>query len=252
MSITDSSTSLDLAYTEQSIASFTTGVLSDLDACVSEVEARLQRGTIGATSVPTETQVKNWLKRAKLELSEIRGFTWRRKYATATTTAGTYRYSMPPDYAGGYTVIRDITNDRNIKIWDRHTFDLKFPDPSEESNNEPTVACIKNMELWLVPPPDGSYTLELEYDRSGAETTADDFDWLPEIERWRCVDFATAESFKMLHQWDASRLYEAGWNKGVVKAIRADGKRKWRQMRFQAMSVFQEYAARNYQSNEDD
>ena len=97
MTITDSSTSLDTAYTEQSIVAFTTGVLSDVDACVSEVEARLQRGTLGTSTVPTTTQVKNWLTRAKLELAEVRGFTWRRKYATATTVAGTYRYAMPQE-----------------------------------------------------------------------------------------------------------------------------------------------------------
>ena len=96
MGITDSSTNLDLGWTEQTVVAFTTGVLSDIDACVDEVSTKLRRGTLGASSTPTETQVKNWLKRYKMELAEIKRFTFNRKFATASTTAGTYRYALPP------------------------------------------------------------------------------------------------------------------------------------------------------------
>ena len=239
-------------YTEQRIGTFTVGTLSSSTELITEVETRLQRGTLSTSTVPSTTQIGYWLERAKMELSEIRGFTFRRKYAQTTTEAGTYIYGLPPDYNGGYTSLRDVSNKRSIKLIGRHIFDSKYPDPSDESNNEPRIACIKKMSVWLIPPPDGAYTLEIEYDRSGAETTENDYSWLPEMERWRCVDFATAEAFKVLHQWSASREYEAKWNNGMRKAVRADGKRKWREMGFQAYSNFQEHAARNYQSLEDE
>lgn len=247
MTITDVSTALDTAYTEQSIVAFTAGVLSNIAACVSEVEAKIQRGTLGAATTPTSTQVQNWLKRAKMEIAETRGYTWKRKYAYCSTVAGTYRYSLPPDYNGGYTSLRDTTNDRPIQLWDRHWYDTKFPDPSAEDNDEPQFACIKNMELWLIPPPNGAYTLEIEYDRSGAETTADDFNWLPEMERYRCCDFAISEAFEALHQWDAAKWHRDKWGQGLRKAQIADGKRRWRTMRFQAINYQQEYVARNNQ-----
>jgi len=247
MSITDTSTALDTAYTEQSEVAFTAGVLSTIATCVTEVESKLRRGTLSATTTPTDTEVKNWLKRGKQELAENRGYTWRRKYAYCSTAAGTYRYSLPPDFGGGYVSLRDTTNDRGIKLWDRHYFDTKWPDPSYESNHEPAAACIKNMELWLAQPADGAYQLEIEYDRSGAETTTDDMDWLPEIERWRVCDFALAEAFESLHDWNVANRFAAKWNAAVRKSEKADGKRRWRGIDFQMKSVFQEYYARNWQ-----
>jgi hypothetical protein len=251
MSITDSSTNLDLAWTEQTIVAFTTGVLSDIDACVDEVESKLKRGTLGATSTPTETQVKNWLKRYKMELAEIKRFTFNRKYATASTTAGTYRYALPADFNGGATRLRDTTNDRYIKIWDTHWGDMKYPDPSAESNNKPAVAYVKNMELWLIPPPDGTYTLELEYDRSGAESDTDNFDWIPELDRFRICDGATADAFESIHDYNSASIYRRKWEYGLGKAVRADGKRKWSSCGYQAISIFQSRAISQYQSLDD-
>jgi len=103
------------------------------------------------------------------------------------------------------------------------------------------------MELWVAPPPDGTDALLLEYDRSGAETTADDFTWLPEIERFRVCDFAVSESFLSLHMWEQAQLYTQRWNEAIGKAIRADGKRKWQGKRYQVINVFQEFDAMNNQ-----
>lgn len=239
MSITDSSTALTTAYTEQSIVGFTEGVLTNLAACVLEVETKLQRGVLSTTTKPTATQVQNWLKRAKMELAEVKSFTFNRKYAYMTTTAGTHRYSLPPDYNGGKTRIRDTTNDEWVVVWQDNWFDRKYPDPSSEDNSDLFIACVKNMELWLGPPPAGSYQLELEYDRSGSETTADDFEWLPELERYRCCDFAISEAFEALGNFQTANIYKAKWGQGVQKARHADGKRRWAEMNYQALSIFQ-------------
>lgn len=251
MTITDSSSPLDLAYAEQSIADFTSGGLTTLANCVSEVESKLHRGTLTTSTVPTLAQVQGWLRRAKMELAEAKGFTFNRKYATCSTTAGTYRYALPEDYNGGLTRIRDTTNDAWIRIWQSNWYDRKYPDPSAESNDKIAVACVKNMELWFAPPPAGTYTLELEYDRSGAETTADDFAWLPEIERYRCCDFALAEAFEALHDGQRANGYREKWSYGLRKAIHADGKRKWKDMHFQAISTFQARTLSRYQQLDD-
>jgi hypothetical protein len=247
MSITDATTSLDTAWTEASTVTFASGVLDTMAACVTEVESKIKRGTLSASTDPTLTQVQNWLKRAKMELAEAKGFTFNRKYAAVSLTADTYRYSMPPDYNGGAIALRDMTNDRHITIWPENWYNKKFPDPSEETSGEVMVACVKNMELWVVPPPDGADSLELEYDRSGAETTSDDFTWLPEIERFRCCDYAISEAFLSIHMWEQAQLYTQRWISALGKAIRADGKRKWQGKRYQAINVFQEFNAKNYQ-----
>lgn len=246
MSITDNTTTLDTAWTEQTIAVFTSGVLTDEDACVAEVGAKLKRGTLSATSTPTETQVKNWLVRAKQELAEMKDYSFNRKFAQATLSAGDYRIALPPDYNGGVMLVRDTTNDRPISVFDNGFFDAMYPDASAEDQNEPLAATIKNMEMWFTPPANGSTVIEIEYDRSGAPTTASDFEWLPEIERFRCCDFAIAMSFEALHQFDLADRYLNRFGTDLQKSIKADGRRKWRR-RISAINIFQDFAARNNQ-----
>jgi hypothetical protein len=247
MSITDSGTSVSTSWTEQATVAFTAGVLSTIATCVSEVEGKLKRGTLSATTSPTLTQVQNWLKRAKLELMEDRNYSFARKYAYADLTAGTYRYALPPDYNGGEVKLRDMTNNASIPIWMEANFDKAYPDPSYETNGPISISCIKNMELWVVPPPSSSDRIELEYSRSGAETTADDFSYLPELERFRCCDFALSHSFESLHMFDVADRFRQYWELGLQKARRADGRRKWGGRRMCAISVFQEAALFNNQ-----
>lgn len=239
MGLTVASAALDTAWVEFGVVAYTAGSLADEDACVIEVESKLKRGTLSATSTPTDTEVKRWLQRAKQELAEVRQFSWRRRYVTGTLTAGTYRYSLPPDFAGGRINIRNKTNDNKVSIVSPHVFDTLWPDPDEATNGEIWAACIKGLELWVGPPPNGSDVLELEYERSGDDITATDFTWLPEIERFRCCDFAISQGFACLKEWDGARFYKQEWEKGLVKAVRSDGKRKWSTSGYRARSVFQ-------------
>jgi hypothetical protein len=246
MSITDSTTTLDTAWTEQSTVVFTTGVLSNEAACVTEVQSKLKRGTLSATSKPTETEVKNWLARAKLELAETKDYSFTRKYAYATLSANEYRVSLPPDYNGGVVLLRDTTNDRPISVFAKGFFDKSYPDVSAETADEPTEATIKNMELWFNCPVNASTVIEMEYLRSGAATTASDFSWLPEIERFRCCDFAIAMAFESLHQFDVADRYLNRFGIALAKSIKADGRRKWKR-RVSAINIFQDYANMNNQ-----
>ena len=45
--------------------------------------------------------------------------------------------------------MRDTTNNRYIDIWPADKYDIKFPDITEENDNEPLVAAVKDRELWL-------------------------------------------------------------------------------------------------------
>lgn len=247
MSISDATGSLTTTWTEQSPVAFTAGTLADIDSCKSEVQAKLNRGTLSSSSKPTTTQVGTWLIIAKQELAEVKNFSWKRRYATASTAAGTYRYALPPDYNGGQVRLRDTTNDRDIPLWDSYHFDLKYPNPSTENYDEPLLGCIKDREVWLAPPPASTYTLELEYGRSGDDNTASDFSWLPEIDRFRCCVYAIWQSFLSLHQWDAAEIYHQEWMQALGKAVKADGKRRWKTMLYQALSWQQEYDLRSYQ-----
>lgn len=239
MALVVASTTLDTSWAEISTVGFTCSTLATVSSCISEVQGKLKRGTLSTTTTPSTTQVLGWLVRAKEELAEVRQFTWRRRYATATLTADTYRYSLPPDYGGGYVKLRDLTNDHTIRLLSNHQFDMLYPDVAEESGSQVLVGTVKNMELWLAPPASGAEVIELEYERTGDDVTATDFSWLPEIERFRCCDFATAEAFNSLHDYEKAQFFYNRWEKGLGKAIRADGKRRWSQTGYRARSIFQ-------------
>lgn len=251
MSITDSTTTIDTAWTENDIPipAFTAGALSTLSACVDEVGVKLQRGALSATSVPTDANVKTWLMRAKLKLMQVRDFSYARKYAYVSTVVDQYRYILPPDFQGGHVSIRDTTGGYKLRQWPEAWGDKLYPDPTAETSDEPAVFTIKNMELWLYPPSSDERVLQMEYSRSGAETTAGDMSWLPEYERFLCCDFAVAHSFESLHMWAESDRYSARWAEELGISIRADGRRRWKAGQMRCISVFEEYNARNNQQS---
>jgi hypothetical protein len=234
---------LTTTWTEQSTVAFTAGTLSTITSCVTHVEGKLKRGTIGASSTPTTTQVQTELIRAKEHLMERFGFTWQRKYAYCSSVADQYRYAMPADYAGGRVTLRDTTNDRELGYMDPAKFDLKYPDPSAESSDKSDVYTVKNRELWLIPASAAVYTLELEYSRSGDDSTATDISYIPEVLRFKMCDFAVYQSFLLLHQWQAASLYKQEWMEGMMVSKREDNKKKWSEFG-QALTWQQAYNAK--------
>lgn len=245
--ITDNTTTIGTTWTENTIPAFTAGTLTTLASCISEVESKLQRGTLSTSSAPTLAQTQNWMERKKMEVAEAFGFSFNRKYAYVTLVAGQYRYSLPPDFNSIKTLV-DTTNNRDITIGSSAQYDLVLPDPSDEASDRVEFACVKNMELWLAPPPDSADTLQLEYNRSGAETTADDYGWLPELMRYRCCDGAIAEAFEAIHMWQESDRYAAKFEMGLAKAKRAEGRRRWQGKTISGMNVFQAHSAKHYQA----
>lgn len=235
--------SLTTSWTEQSTVAFTAGTLATITDCISYVESKLRRGTLSATTTPTSTEVQRELIRAKEELCEVFGFTWQRRYQYMDTVAGQYRYALPADFIGGEVRLRDTTNNRFLEWLDNYKFDLKYPDPSEESNNKTVAFTIKDRELWIIPPGGGVYRLELEYNRSGDDSTATDVSYIPEPLRFKICDFAIYQAFLSLHLWQQAQLYKAEWMNGLTKSRRADRKKKWSASGFQALTWQQAYSA---------
>ena len=239
---------LATTWTEHSVVAFTAGTVADVDGMVTDVESKLKRGTLSTSSSPTLASVQRWLVRAKEELMQVKSFTFARRYAYADPVAGDYRISLPPDFAGGSWSIKDQTNDFTLIRWPAHAFDLKYPDVDEESNGEPRVCCIKNMELWLCPPVNATTRLELEYDRSGDDNTPTDFSFLPEIERFRCCDYAMYEACESLEDWERAKWYKQKWMEGLMRSVKANARKRWSDIGFKAMSILEREDARYNQS----
>jgi len=227
MSITDDTTALDTTWAEQPVVAFTAGTLSTYTDLITEIEGKLQRGTLTTSTVPSTTQLQTWIVRAKQELMEAYGFTFSRRYATATATAGSYRFALPPDFGGGSCILRDTTNDITISAsTDRASFDAVYPDVSALGAGEIQAFTIKNNELWVAPPADGS-TLEIEYNRTGDDNTASTIAYIPERLRWKLVDIVCIEAFELLQEFDKATYYQSKSVGRIQQSKRSDSHKKW-------------------------
>jgi len=238
MTLVVASAALDTTWTEFSTVPYAASTLGTLSAMIDEVGLKLNRGAISSSSSPSDSQIAQWLVRGKQEFAKTKSYTWRRRYVTTTTTSGVYRYSMPPDYDGGTPIIKDLSNDSSLKVISNSRFDDMYPDPSASTNGQPTVATIKNMELWISPP-DGAYEIEMEYMRSGDDATTTDFSWIPEQDRWAIVDFAVSEAFENIHDFEKATWHRQKYNSDVMTSRRADSKRKWSSSEKRVRNIFQ-------------
>ena len=226
--------SISTTWTERDNVAFTAGTLNTISDCVSKVESQIHRGTLSSSTTPTSTQVQEYITHAKQKLTTRFGFSWRRKYMYASTAAGTWQYALPADFGGGGAVLRDITQDIRLDYVDNVTFDTLYPDVAGASNAEPKYYTVKDRELWLSAPANGVYTLELEYPRTGDDSTATDVSYLPESARFMICDYATARAFMLLQQWDSAQPYMAQWNEAFHEGRKDEGKRKWAAMGYMA------------------
>lgn len=226
MSITDDSTGLSTTWTEQPVVAFTAGTMSDINDLITELEAKIQRGTLSTSSTPSTTQAQRWLIRAKEEFMETNGYTFARRYAYATATAGSYRFALPPDFGGGAFYLRDTTYNAKYNFTSSGLFDAAYPDVSEFGNAQAKYCSIKNNELWIAPPADGA-TLELEYTRTGDDNTATDISYIPEKYRWKLIDIAVVEAFEYLHEFEKAQYYQQKSSGRIALAKKSDGRKKW-------------------------
>ena len=213
---------------------FTAGTLSDISDCVAAVGSNINRGTLSSTSRPKESEVQNWLIRAKQELAEAHGFTWRRVFSYMDTATDTYRYALPADFDEGAHVLRDITNDVRLTLIDNVSFDSIFVDVAGDSSAVPTYYTIKSNELWLSYPASGVYRFELEYNRTGDDTSATDVSWLPELMRFKMCDYATYRSFIVLQNWNGATAYKGEWSSGLGQSKRRDNRKRWAAVGYKA------------------
>ena len=239
MVITAASAALTTTWLEFGLVSTPASTLVSLSTMIDAVAVKLNRdATLTATTTPSDQNVVDWIDRGAEEICEEMQFDFRRRYMTTTLTAGTFRYSLPNDYAGGKLTVRDLTNDgKFISVVDNKPFDTYFPDLAAVANGSLLVAAVKNREIWFAPPPGGAYVIEIEYQRSG-EASAGTYTWIPEVILWKIVDFAVGESYEALHEYEEAVYYQVKWTKALGKARKAEGKRRWSKANYRARNVW--------------
>jgi hypothetical protein len=126
--------------------------------------------------------------------------------------------------------VRNITEDEVLDFIDPITFDINYPDPAGANNALPSYYTIKERELHLSAPSNGTYVVELEYARSGDDSTAGDISYIPEVFRFKMADRVTFLAFRYLQMWEAASMYKIDWEEGVAHGKKADNKSKWAAM----------------------
>lgn len=230
-------------YTDYTGPSFTAGTLTDIDECIDYIESHLQRGSLASQTVPTLTMAYEEVTRAKQELLFYNDFSFKRRYAYTTTTASAYRYALPTDFSGGDFTLRDTTNNHYPKYFIRHMFDKMYPDMSEEANGQTLGYTIKGKELWTYPPTAAGVTFELEYGRSGDDSTQTDLSYIPQMYRYMICDRALSLLFRVIQKFDVAKMYEGDWVRMVAQAKKSDNRQKWAKGG-QAVTWQQDHSAR--------
>lgn len=62
---------------------------------------------------------------------------------------------------------------------------------------------------------------------------------IPEQDRWTIVDFAVAEGFEHLHDFEKATWHRQKYSGSLQMARRADSKRKWSSSEKRARNIFQ-------------
>ena len=225
-------------WTQRDALAFTAGTLATISSCASQVEQVLHRGTLSGSTTPTSTQVQGYLIFAKQELCEQFGFTWKRTFSYAAPAAGEWQLGLPADFGGGAYILRDITSDKRLSSIDHVTFDTLYPDVAGSAQSKPEYYTIKDRELWMHAPLNGTYTIELEYHRTGDDSTATDVSYLPELFRYKICTYAIYKSFILLQNWQAAQAHKSEWEMGLQKSKRGDGKKKWQAMGYMAKAWY--------------
>jgi len=125
-----------------------------------------------------------------------------------------------------------LTQDERLSFMNPISFDTVYPDVAGSSNAIPNEYTIKDRELWLSAPATGVYRLELEYTRSGEDSTAETWDYLPEAMLFKLSDYATYRAFMMLQDWNAAQAYKSEWVQDTQASKTDDAKKKWAQMNY--------------------
>ena len=219
-------------WTERSAVAFSQATLATTNDLIAEVQGQINRGVLTASTTPTTGQVTNWLIKAKHRLMELYGFTWKRKFSYTDTTASYYRYALPKDFAGGGAVLRDLTQNERLTPMNPVAFDTTYPDVAGSSNGTPDYYCIKDRELWLSAPADGTYRLELEYTRSGSDSSGELWDYIPEAKLFDLADYATFRALIVLKEYQSAQAYSVEWMTGINMGKKTDGQKKWAQLNY--------------------
>lgn len=139
--------------------------MSTLTQLITQVRDEISEPTAGFWS---DAEITRWLNRANYDLADAAGVESSAS-STITTADGTETYSLPSDFS--LVEIVELVDSTNS-----YQFTMLSPMAVEErieDKGSPSGYYVRNGSLYVVPRPDGVYTLRLWYYRAGVTLVND-------------------------------------------------------------------------------
>ena len=137
----------------------------NLAALVTATRDELNEPTAGFWS---DTELKRWINRASMDLAESARLAAATS-TTVTTVSGTEKYNLPSDFGAVRQVeLVDASNSNDFTELDAMSIDLR-----EDDTGEPTGYYVEDDDLYVIPKPDGVYSLRVWYVKRGTTLSAD-------------------------------------------------------------------------------
>lgn len=167
------------------------------------------RQIVPTTTLNTELQA-HILERMNY-LASIDVFPFQEQDYADTVTAASWRWTTPTNFATMKSlVIYTVDSQRPLEYLDPKVFDSRFPNPSEESADEPTYYTIKigESEIWFNCKTDIAYVIHAYFHAIPDDAADETVSQLTELAKLTLVHWAAADGFADLKEYDRSEKQE--------------------------------------------
>jgi hypothetical protein len=179
----------------------------------------LSRVKRNVPSTTMDTELQDALLEKMTYLVSLDTFPFQEKYVNDTLAAGAVSIVTPDNFASIRSmVIYTAGSERPLNIISAEVFDKLYPNPSEETADEPTDCCIKVAEgyFYFNCPADADYTLRCYFYAIPDDVTDTTVSQLIELAKITVIEWASAQGFRQLGQYDRAKEHDDEGNKNFA------------------------------------
>jgi len=172
--------------------------------------------------VPTttlDTELQDHLLERMNYLASLDVFPFQEGYQSATLAAGAVSMSTPDNFATQINLVLATAGyERPLTYLDPITFDSLFPNPSDLTSEEPRYYTIKVAEgyYYFNCPADAAYTINSYFRKVPDDATDTTVSQLTELAKLTLVDWAAADGFRDLKEFDRAAELEKSGDKKLL------------------------------------
>ncbi len=167
-------------------------------------------------STTHDTELQDSLLERMNYLVSIDTFPFQEKYQFTLVPASSYIVATPNNFANVKDlVIWTVGDERPLTKLDATEFDTLFPNPSNNSEDEPSYYCIKvaEGEIWFNCPLDTDLTVRIYFYAIPDDATDPTVSQMVELAKLTLIKWASADGFRMMREFDTANQWQEEGNK---------------------------------------